>query len=90
VTSSSFKVESNRYRRTYVATQNNWCHGFQSAFIDRETNRVYLLRFADGRLAPFHLLDGLPSDLVMARNGQRHVPGASPDAVLQAIRAASA
>ena len=46
---------------------------FQPAFIDRETCTVYLSRFPDGRLAPCHLLDGLPAELVLARNEQGHV-----------------
>jgi hypothetical protein len=35
---------------------------------------VYLSRFADGRLAPVHLLDGLPDSVVLARGacGLRH------------------
>jgi hypothetical protein len=42
--------------------------GFRPAFIDTETETVYLSRFADGRPAPCHLLDGLPDDIVLARN----------------------
>jgi hypothetical protein len=41
--------------------------GFRPAFMDRETRRVYLSRFADGRPAPFHALDGLPDAVVLAR-----------------------
>lgn len=42
--------------------------GFAPAFLDTATGRVYLARFADGRLAPMHLLDGLPRDLVEHRD----------------------
>ena len=36
--------------------------------VDGETAAVYLSRFADGQPAPFHLLDGLPEDVVLSRN----------------------
>jgi hypothetical protein len=36
--------------------------------MDAQTRTVYLSRFTDGRLAPFHILDGLPDELVLARN----------------------
>ena len=36
---------------------------FRPAFLDFSTMTVYLSRFADGRLAPVHLLDGLPADV---------------------------
>lgn len=45
----------------------NRCLGFLPAFRNAETGDVYPSRFADGRLAPIHLIDGLPDDLVVAR-----------------------
>ncbi len=50
-----------------VSAQGRDC-GFIPAFMDRDTGRIYLARFADGRLAPMHLLDGLPRDLVERRD----------------------
>ena len=41
--------------------------GFRPAFFDFATQRIYPSRFADGRLAPFHLLDGLPEEVVVDR-----------------------
>src|ERR1700692_2267745 len=41
--------------------------GFRPAFFDFATQRIYPSRFADGRLAPFHLLDGLPDELIVDR-----------------------
>jgi hypothetical protein len=38
------------------------------AFFDHATRTTYPSRFADGRMAPCHLLDGLPADLVLARD----------------------
>jgi hypothetical protein len=36
---------------------------FQPAFFDYSTCTIHLSRFADGRVAPIHLLDGLPQAL---------------------------
>lgn len=47
--------------------------GFRPAFMDTETRCVYLSRFADGSVAPFHLLDGLPENLVTKRDEAGHV-----------------
>lgn len=41
--------------------------GFKPAFLDFATQIIYPSRFADGRLAPFHLLDGLPEEVVIDR-----------------------
>ena len=73
LTRASLEVETANYRGTMGVSENNRCLGFQPAFIDRETGTVYLSRFADGRLAPCHLLDGLPAELVLARDEQGHV-----------------
>jgi hypothetical protein len=48
-------------------SQENSGLGFRPAFYDFATQRIYPSRFADGRLAPFHLLDGLPDEVVADR-----------------------
>ena len=50
--------------------------GFRPAFFDFDTQTIYLSRFADGRLAPFHLLDGLPDDVVVDRSANGRVVAA--------------
>ena len=42
--------------------------GFRPAFLDSATFSIYPSRFADGRPAPFHLLDGLPDEVVADRS----------------------
>jgi hypothetical protein len=49
-------------------SQDNSGLGFKPAFLDFATQRIYPSRFADGRLAPFHLLDGLPDEVVVDRS----------------------
>jgi hypothetical protein len=48
-------------------SQENCGLGFCPAFLDFETQAIYPSRFADGRPAPFHLLDGLPDEVVVDR-----------------------
>lgn len=48
-------------------SQDNSGLGFKPAFRDFATGIVYPACFADGRPAPFHLLDGLPEDLIVDR-----------------------
>jgi hypothetical protein len=48
-------------------SQENSGLGFKPAFLDFQTQKIYPSRFADGRLAPFHLLDGLPDEVVVDR-----------------------
>jgi hypothetical protein len=73
LTKTSLALETAHYRGTGGASENNRSLGFQPAFIDRDREIVHLSRFPDGRLAPCHLLDGLPSDLVLARDEQGRV-----------------
>lgn len=42
--------------------------GFQPAFLDHETGRIYRACFANGLPAPMHVLDGFPDELVVARD----------------------
>ena len=67
MTQQRLDLENVRYHGTGGVSQNRSC-GFWPAFIDTQTRAVYLSRFTDGRLAPFHILDGLPDELVLARN----------------------
>ena len=41
--------------------------GFRPAFLDFSTLTIYPSRFANGRPAPFHMLDGLPDEVVIDR-----------------------
>lgn len=67
MTQQRLELENVRYRGTGGVSQNRSC-GFRPAFMDTRTRAVYLSRFTDGRPAPFHILDGLPDELVLARN----------------------
>jgi hypothetical protein len=73
LTETLLALETARFHGTGGVSENNRHLGFQPAFIDGERGTVYLSRFPDGRLAPCHLLDGLPAELVLARSEQGRV-----------------
>lgn len=60
--------ENHQFFGTGARSQENQSLGFRPAFMDRETGIVYGSCFSDGRPAPFHLLDGLPDEIVLSRN----------------------
>ncbi len=59
--------DSNAFTGTGGVSAENRSEGFVPAFLDTDTGDVYLSRFADGKAAPLHILDGLPSHLIHAR-----------------------
>jgi len=60
--------EENRvYARTGGCSEENYGLGFRPAFLDFETQTLYPCRFANGLAAPFHVLDGLPDEVVIDR-----------------------
>ncbi len=69
MTEQQLDLERSRYHGTGGVSQNRSC-GFRPAFMDTQTRAVYPSRFTDGRLAPFHILDGLPDELVLSRNAR--------------------
>ena len=60
--------------------------GFHPAFLDFATMQVHESRFADGRPAPFHILDGLPEDLVLRRTPLGRVLAAKASLVSGFVR----
>ncbi len=48
-------------------SEENQGRGFRPAFMDSDTLAIYASCFADGRAAPFHLVDGLPEHLIAGR-----------------------
>lgn len=62
------ELEQAANRGTGGVTSGNRHLGFVPAFMDTRTGKVYGCTFADGRPAGFHVLDGLPDELVIARD----------------------
>jgi hypothetical protein len=73
LTKSTLALESANYRGTRDVSESNRGADFQPAFVDRQSGTVHLSRFPDGRRAPCHLLEGLPDELVIARDERGRV-----------------
>lgn len=69
MTKQCLQQESVAYQGSGGVSGENRANGFMPAFCDSCTGRVYLSRFREGHLAPFHLLDGLPDEVVLRRDG---------------------
>ncbi|MEN8133211.1 MAG: hypothetical protein ABFS45_24135 [Pseudomonadota bacterium] len=65
--------QNHTFRETGGVSEGNRDQGFRPAFLDQSTGTSYLSRFADGRIAPLHVLDGLPDELVVERDMSGHV-----------------
>lgn len=68
LTPRGLRQQNRVFRGSGGRSQENRSSGFVPAFSDTSTGDVYLSRFADGRLAPMHLLDGLPAAVVIERS----------------------
>ena len=73
VTSRTLARQNVLHAGTAARSEGNRQLGFRPAFLDAETGRVYRSCSADGCPAPVHLLDGLPSSVVLARTPQGRV-----------------
>jgi hypothetical protein len=66
-TNTDLRAKSDAYRGTGGCSEENGDFGFRPAFRDDDTGLVYHARFLDGNPAPFHVLDGLPPEVVVSR-----------------------
>lgn len=62
-----------RFRGAGGRSPENRASSFVPAFQDTRNGAVYLSRFADGRLAPIHVFDGLPETAILERAPSRRV-----------------
>jgi len=67
------ELENRRFEGSGGVSAENRSEGFRPAFFDTQTQQIYPSRFGDGRPAPFHLLDGLPDELVLVRGDSGRV-----------------
>jgi len=68
LTTRYLQLETAAHRGTGGVSAENRKLGFRPAFRDERTGETFLSTFADGRPAPFHILDGLPEQLVLAHD----------------------
>lgn len=68
LTNKQLVKENIHYQGSSGVSQQNQGKGFLPAFCDAETGRVELSRYANGKLAPLHLIEGLPGEWVEKRD----------------------
>lgn len=68
LTPKKLQQQTVAFRGTGGISAENKGHGFTPAFFDTTKGEIHLARFADGRLAPMHILEGLPKDLIAVRD----------------------
>jgi hypothetical protein len=67
------RAQNHNLRGTAGVSQENHSLGFRPAFRDSKTGLIYMSRFANGTIAPVHMLDGLPQELVVNRTSSGKV-----------------
>ncbi len=88
LTSVELQDQNQCFEGTGGRSEENRQAGFRPAFMDVDTRRVYESRYADGRPAPFHLLDGLPDELVVARSDNGRIAAVKSSVIAGFVRAA--
>jgi|EndMetStandDraft_7_1072992.scaffolds.fasta_scaffold143379_1 hypothetical protein len=73
----TLRQENIAYEGSGGVSAGNRSLGFRPAFRNLETGHVYPSRFADGRPAPIHMIDGLPDELVVTRSASGKVTAVS-------------
>lgn len=73
MTLSTLEGQNRQFVGTKGVSQGNRAQGFVPGFLDQETGCIYVACRADGSPVPFHLLDGLPENLVLARSSSGQV-----------------
>ena len=86
LTARTLRQQNRAFRGTGGVSANNRSLGFAPAFLDTQTGAVYQARFADGRPAPMHLLEGLPPALVVARDAMGRVMALKPTVLAGFLR----
>jgi hypothetical protein len=81
LTAHVLRGETRQYRGSGGISEENGSLGFRPAFYDTRTRTAYLSRFGNGEPAPCHILDGLPDELVTARDACGRVSAVRPSLV---------
>lgn len=86
LTELALRHENELYANTRGTSQANRALGWRPGYLNKATGELALSRFADGRPAPIHVLDGLPEAWVQSRDAAGHVLAAEPEIVSGFIR----
>ncbi|NEV60960.1 hypothetical protein [Thiorhodococcus minor] len=82
----SLRDENLLYANTEGVSQNNKSLGFRPGYLNSRNGECALSRFSDGRLAPVHVLDGLPDQWIRTRDSKGKVAELEPGVISGFIR----
>lgn len=88
LTRALLRQENLAFVGTGGVSEANRRRGFLPAFYDVATGRAEIARFADGRPAPMHVLDGLPEEWVVERDAAGRVRAIKSSVISGFIRGA--
>jgi hypothetical protein len=86
LTTDTLRKQNLAFVGTGGVSEENHASGFRPAFYDLATGRAALARFADGRPAPMHLLDGLPDAWVAERDASGRITAIKETVIAGFIR----
>ena len=86
LTTETLKRQNQAFVGTGGVSEENRSSGFRPAFHDLASGRTALARFADGRAAPMHLLDGLPAEWVVQREATGRVSAIKDSVIAGFVR----
>ena len=88
LTREALRQENLAFVGTGGVSEANRSSGFLPAFYDVASGRAEIARFADGRPAPMHVLDGLPEEWVAERDAAGRVRAIKSSVISGFIRGA--
>lgn len=88
LTRETLRQENLAFAGTGGLSQENRSKGFIPAFYDVATGRAEIARFADGRPAPMHLIEGLPDEWVVKRDASGRASAIKSSVISGFIRGA--
>jgi hypothetical protein len=86
LTELTLRNENRIYARTAGVSQRNRAADWHPGYLNRRTGETARSRYADGRPAPVHVLDGLPEAWVRERDAMGRVIAAHAEIVSGFIR----
>lgn len=86
LTEISLRHENALYANTRGISQRNRSNGFRPGYLNRVSGETVLSRFADGSLAPIHVLDGLPHAWIVDRDADGRAIKASAEVISGFLR----
>ena len=86
MTHETLRRENLAFVGTAGVSRENRASGFIPAFYDLETRTAAVSRFADGRVAPMHLIEGLPEAWATERDAAGRIKAVKSTVVAGFIR----